>query len=183
MLQTLSHPLRNQIMAILIEGPTSPSRIAKRIDGANLNLVAHHVKKLESMGCIELIETIEKKGRRPEHIYKAIGRPVISAEDWGALSPDEKVRTTATILASIGEDTATSIEHGKFEAMPDNHLSRCIIEVDEPGWARQVEILERAMNEVLETHEESQQRARESGENLMPARVIIMQFPMPLPPD
>lgn len=169
-------------MAILIEGPNSPSRITKRIEGVNLNLVSHHVKKLEAVGCIELVRTVEKKGRRPEHIYKAVTRPVLTAEDWQRASPDEKAQIDATILSSISEDTSTSIAHGKFDALPNNHLSRSIVTVDDEGWTRQVEILRRAMYEVLETHEESMQRARESGHQLTPARVVIMQFPMPLPP-
>lgn len=169
-------------MAILIEGPNSPSRITKRIEGVNLNLVSHHVKKLEAVGLIELARTIEKKGRRPEHIYRAVARPVLTAEDWEQAAPEEKAQINTTILSSISEDTSTSIAHGKFDALPDNHLSRSIVTVDDEGWSRHVEILRRTMYEVLETHKESMQRARESGHQLMPARVVIMQFPMPLPP-
>lgn len=174
LLKALEHPTRVHILSILSEGPSSPSRIARRI-GVNVRLVSYHMKILREMGCVEEVETVEK-GPGIEHIHRAKERQFFSAEEWEAFDPKNRAPVTATLLRLISEEVSGALATGKFDELPDNHLSRSPIEVDEKGWAELVEILARTMHEVLAVHDKSQERAATSGTALQAARVVIMHF-------
>jgi predicted transcriptional regulator len=67
--KALSHSVRAQALTLIAAGPTSPKRIAKRL-GEDVRGVAYHVRVLQQLGCIELVETRQHRGAI-EHIYKA----------------------------------------------------------------------------------------------------------------
>ena len=84
--KALAHPTRVHILSILNEGPNSPSKIAKRLDGVSLNLASHHIKVLRELGCVELVRKVIHGGR-VEHIYRATNRQFFSAEEWENVEP------------------------------------------------------------------------------------------------
>lgn len=175
LLKALAHPTRVHILDILSEGPSSPSRMAKRMDHVSLRLVSHHVKVLRDLGCVELIDTVRRAGAL-ERIYRATARQFFDAEEWEAIDPRQRQPITAVLLRLISEDTAKSLAEGKFDELADNHLSRSPLELDPTGWSEVVATLARALDEVLEAHARSVERASLSGEELMTARVVMMQF-------
>ena len=67
--KALSHSMRAQALALIVESVTSPKQIAERLD-ADLRSVAYHVRVLKRLGCIELVETQKRRGA-VEHLYKA----------------------------------------------------------------------------------------------------------------
>lgn len=174
-LKAQSHPIRAHILNILSEGPSSPAKMQRRMDNVSLNLVCHHVKVLKDVGLIELVDVRHHGGRR-EHIYRALQRQYLTLEEWLAVDPKVRNPITTTILSQISEDTTRSIAEGKFAELEDNHLSRSPIELDREGWKEVIDILETALEGVLEAHARSAERSRESGEPLMIARVVIMQY-------
>lgn len=173
--KALAHPTRVHILSILNEGPNSPSKIAKRLDGVSLNLTSHHIKVLRELGCVELVRKVIHGGR-VEHIYRATKRQFFNAEEWEQVEPNSRPPITVSILQLVSEDLGRSLASGKFDELPDNHLSRSPLDVDQEGWREIVEILGRALDEVLEVNARSAERARLSGEDLMKARVVMMQF-------
>lgn len=173
--KALAHPTRVHILSILSEGPSSPSKITKRLNGVSLNLTAHHIKVLRELGCVELVEEITHGGRI-EHVYRATERQFFTAEEWEEVDPAKRPSITVGILQLVSEDVRKSLASGKFDELPDNHLSRSPLDVDRQGWKEIVEILERALGEVLEVNVRSAERARLSGEDLMKIRVVMMQF-------
>jgi DNA-binding transcriptional ArsR family regulator len=175
LLKAMAHPTRVHILDILSEGPSSPARMQRRMENISLNLVSHHVKVLRDLGCIELVETVPKRGGK-EHIYRAKERQFFSDEEWEAVDPKIRQPITSIILRMISEDAGRSLAEGKFDELVDNHLSRSPVELDKEGWSEVVDCLARALDEVLEAHARSKERAYESGEELMTARVVIMQF-------
>ncbi len=177
LIKALSHPTRIHILDILSEGPSSPSRMQKRMDNISLNLVSHHIKVLLGLGCIELIDQVKRRGAT-EHIYRTKERQFFNAEEWEIVEPKARQPITATLLRLISEDTEKSLTDGKFDERPDNHLSRSPVELDNEGWREVVGSLARALDEVLEAHAKSVERASISGEELMVARVVMMQFPL-----
>jgi DNA-binding PadR family transcriptional regulator len=176
-LKAQSHPIRAHILNILSEGPSSPAKMQRRMENVSLNLVCHHIKVLREIGLIELVNVRHHGGRR-EHTYRATKRQYFTLEEWLAIDPKFRNPISATNLRHISEDTARSVIEGKFSQLPDAHLSRSPIELDREGWQEVVTILETALEGVLEAHARSAERSRESGEELMPARVMIMQFPI-----
>jgi len=175
LLKALTHPTRVHILDILSEAPSSPARMQRRMENISLNLVCHHVKVLRDLGCIELVETVPKRGGE-EHIYRTKERQFFNDEEWEAIEPKNRQPITSIILRMISEDAGRSLSEGKFDERVDNHLSRSPIEVDEEGWSEVVASLARTLDEVLEAHARSRERAYESGEELISARVVMMQF-------
>lgn len=175
--KALAHPTRVQILGILNEGPSSPSKIAKQLDNVSLNLTSHHIKVLRELGCVELVREVTHGGRT-EHIYRATKRHYFTIEEWEEVEPHARQPITVGILRMISEDVARSLASGKFDELPDNHLSRSSIEVDQEGWREIASILGRALEEVLEVNARSAERALVSDEELTKIRVVMMQFLM-----
>jgi DNA-binding transcriptional ArsR family regulator len=177
-LKAQSHPIRAHILNILGEGPSSPARMQRRMDGVHLNLVCHHIKVLREADLIELID-VKMHGGRKEHIYRAV-QPIqlFDIEEW--LAVDEKYRQplVTTILEQISEDTGRSLAEGKFNLFPDAHVSRSPIELDDEGWREVLGVLETALEGVLDAHARSGERTRRSGERRTPVRVVMMQYPI-----
>lgn len=176
LVKALEHPIRTDILTILRDGPSSPARIGRQLDDVSLNLVAHHMKVLTELGCIELTETVTRRGAK-EHIYRAVGPFVVSDEEWARLAPKVRQPVTAAILRRISDDLARSIGAGKIEEIADNHLSRTPLNLDREGWADIVEILARTLDEVMEVGSESLKRLEAGEEPPLAAAIAIMQFP------
>jgi DNA-binding transcriptional ArsR family regulator len=177
LVKALEHPTRVEILNILWEGPSSPARIQRRLEHVSLNLVSHHMKVLKKLGCVELVETVSRRGAK-ERIYRTVGPFIISDEVWNELTPKMRQPVTAAILRMISNDLARSLGAGKFDAIVDNHLSRTPLQLDREGWSEVARILERATDELVEAGEKSQQRLEAGDETPVPAMVAIMHFPM-----
>jgi DNA-binding transcriptional ArsR family regulator len=175
--KALAHPTRVHILSILNEGPSSPSKIAKRLNGVSLNLTSHHIKVLRELGCVELVKEVTHGGRT-EHIYRATKRQHFTPDEWEEVEPHARPPITVSILRLVSEDVGKSLASGKFDELPDNHLSRSPLDVDQEGWREIVSILNRALDEVLEVNVRSAERVRLSGEELTKIRVVMMQFLM-----
>lgn len=176
-LKAQSHPIRAHILNILSEGPNSPGRMHRRMQHVSLSLVCHHVKVLREVGLIDLIE-VRQNGCRREHVYRAVKRPFFDLEEWLAIDPSERDPITTTILRQVSEDAGRSAAEGRFNERLDRHLSRSPVELDGEGWAEVVKTLETALYAVLEAHARSAERCQKTGEEKIPARVVIMQFPI-----
>lgn len=175
LIKALAHPTRAHILNILNDGPSSPSKISKRLNGVGLNLTCHHIKVLEDLDCVELTGTVPHGGRK-ERIYRATKRHRLSAAEWAEVAERSRQPITVGILQMVSEDLNASLATGKFDERIDNHLSRIPIEVDERGWAEIVLILKRTMEQVLNVGERSVERAQLTEDQLAQIRVVIMQF-------
>jgi DNA-binding transcriptional ArsR family regulator len=176
-LKAQSHPIRAHILNILSEGPNSPSRMQRRMENVSLELVCHHIKVLRDIGLIELVQ-IKEHGGRKEHIYRASRRQYFSLEEWLAVDPKFRDPLIGTILRQISDDTGRAAAEGRFSEFPDSHLSRSPVELDAEGWTEVVTALEETLERILEAHARSKERAQVSGEALMVARVMMLQFPI-----
>jgi DNA-binding CsgD family transcriptional regulator len=68
--KALSSPLRARALALIAEGIASPKAIAVELD-LDVRGVAYHVRVLRKLGCIELVETQQRRGAI-EHIYRVV---------------------------------------------------------------------------------------------------------------
>jgi DNA-binding transcriptional ArsR family regulator len=175
LMKAVSNPTRVDILNILMEGPSSPSKIARRLDNVDVNLASHHIKVLRELGCVELVREI-KHGGRTEHVYKATKRHYFSTSEWEAIAPKDGHPITIDILRMISESLGSSLSAGALDRKRDRHLSRSPIKVDREGWAEVGEILDRALAEAQEVAARSSQRARLSGEELVGVCVVLMQI-------
>ena len=174
--KALQHPIRIEILTVLREGPSSPTRIQRELENVSLNLVAHHVKVLKELGFVELVETVSRRGAK-EHVYRIARSPVINDAAWDELTPKMRLPITATVLRLISNDLAKSIGTGLFDEIPDVHLSRSPLKLDREGWSEVVTLLKQTLDQVIEIGSRSAERLETSDEAPMAATVAIMQFP------
>jgi DNA-binding transcriptional ArsR family regulator len=67
--KALSNDVRARALELLAEEARSPKQIAAEMK-LDLRSVAYHVRVLKKLGCIELIETLPRRGA-VEHVYRA----------------------------------------------------------------------------------------------------------------
>lgn len=67
--KALTNDVRVRALELLAEGARSPKLIAAELE-LDLRSVAYHVRVLKKLGCIELVETVPRRGA-VEHVYRA----------------------------------------------------------------------------------------------------------------
>jgi len=175
LMKAVSNPTRVDILNILMDGPSSPSKIARRLDNVDVNLASHHIKVLRELGCVELVREV-KHGGRTERFYRATKRHYFSTAEWEAIAPKDGLPITVDILRMVSADLAASLVSGNLDRERDRHLSRSPIRVDRKGWDEIGAILERTLSEVLEVDARCAERAQLSGEELTKISVVLMQI-------
>src|SRR5918997_6425465 len=127
--KALSHPMRARILGILDERVASPNEIAEQIK-EQLPNVSYHVRALQDLGCIELVDTAQRRGAI-EHYYRAVVRPFFSERDWKRLPRSGRQAISDAALKIIWEDVSAALNAGTFERRPDRHLSHNDVVLDE----------------------------------------------------
>jgi DNA-binding transcriptional ArsR family regulator len=107
--KALSHPLRAQALTILNERVASPSEIAETL-GAGLEHVGYHLRVLRDLGCIELVDTVRRRGFT-EHYYRAVERPYLTDREWKHLSRVAvKFNDGGTLQGNVQRDGTVSVD-------------------------------------------------------------------------
>jgi DNA-binding transcriptional ArsR family regulator len=175
--KALSHPMRARILGILDERVASPNEIAEMIH-ERLPNVSYHVRALLDLGCIELVDTAQRRGAI-EHYYKAVVRPFFSDRDWKRLPRSGRQAISDVALKVVWEDLSAAMRAGTFDGRADRHLSHNDITLDEEGWRDVRDALAGLLEQVDRIEAASTSRLKRSGEEGIPATVIAMQFESP----
>jgi len=172
----IEHPVRIEILSILRKEPSSAARIQRQLDNVSLNLVSHHMKVLKDLGCIELVETINRRGAR-EHIFRIARSMIVSDEEFAGATPRTRNKMTVSVIRTISQDLSTSLATGRFYTRTDSHMSRSPLTLDRQGSEELTDLLRRTLNEVLAIGDRSLERLETSNEESEPTTVAIMKFP------
>lgn len=157
----------------------TPRELAAEL-GETVNNVTYHINVLKQLGCIELAEEREVQGGRVvEHFYRAIKLQYFDAEGWERLNPHEKLEVVMPILRLISVDLNEAMAKGTYLEPDDNHLSRTPLVVDELGRLEVNEILDRALDELLEARERSAERIAGSDAEVYENKVAMLHFRSP----
>jgi DNA-binding transcriptional ArsR family regulator len=175
--KALSHPMRARILGILDERVASPNEIADIID-ERLPNVSYHVRALLDLGCIELVDTAQRRGAI-EHYYKAVVRPFFSDRDWKRLPRSGRQAISDVALKVVWEDVSAAMKAGTFDSRSDRHLSHNDITLDEQGWREVRDALAGMLDEVNKIEAASASRLKQSGEDGVSTTVVAMQFELP----
>lgn len=144
--KAMSHPLRVRILAMLEERKASPNELSGWLK-ARLGTVSYHVRTLEQLGLIELVDETRVRGA-VEHHYRAKARPTVTSEEWAAASPVVKQSTVASSLQVLSSYAQISAGSGGFDRS-DAQLRRSLIHLDARGFAQ----LSKACTRLLEQAE------------------------------
>ncbi len=174
LVKALAHPLRVQILTTLNERMASPNELSKELD-EGLSQVSYHVKVLKDFECIEMVKTEPRRGA-VEHYYRATARAFLSDRDWQNLPDSVKPGLTASGLRMIIDDVVGAINGGTFNAREDVHMSWTPGVVDEQGWEESAALAEETLERVLAIQSESAKRLAKSGDEGIPATMVLMNF-------
>jgi DNA-binding transcriptional ArsR family regulator len=173
--KAMSHPLRVRILAMLDERKASPNQLAGWL-GASLGTVAYHVRTLEQLGLIELVDETRVRGA-VEHHYRARARPVVTADGWAQAPPIAKQAAVGSSLDVIAEYARQSAASGGFDR-DDAQLRRALIKLDSRGFTA----LSKAIDKLFEQAEKIEAAAAERiakdphAEDIVEAGVGVMLF-------
>jgi DNA-binding transcriptional ArsR family regulator len=159
LIKALNHPIRVKALTILTERIASPKEISEQID-APLSNVSYHVRVLDELGLIEIMEEESVRGS-VAHFYKAVERPLIDNPDWERLDPKVRSAFSGYVIETLMSDVAKSLAAGVFDRREDRHLSRTPLLLDERGWRRIAAIQARALDDILA--EQAKAAARMNG--------------------
>ena len=175
--KALSHPMRARILVILNDRVASPNEIAETID-ERLPNVSYHVRALVELGCIELVDTAQRRGAI-EHYYRAIIRPFFSDRDWKRIPRSARLAISDTALELVWEDVWDAVKAGTFDGRTDRYLTHIPMVLDEQGWAEMTAVLAKASAEAEKVASRSAERLTRSRDDGVPTRVVLMQFESP----
>jgi len=174
----MSHPTRVRIL-IAMNTPRrrlSPKRFAQEA-GLSVQHCSYHFGELADAGCIELVDTRQRRGAT-EHIYEPRRRALAWTSEWRNLKPQVKRGVLGSVMRGALEALGSAIDGGSFEAHDDSHMSWNSIEVDESGWARMAEILDRALNELIDVERDCRARIA-AGADRCAASYFMASFESP----
>lgn len=174
-----AHPTRVHLLAILDVRNASPRELADELD-LPLNHVSYHVKVLQELDCIELVDQKPRLGRVIEHFYRATRMPLFDQETWEQLDMKEKWGVVMPIMRLASEDINDSFAAGVFLDPDDNHISRTPLVVDADGWEEVKGILADALDRLFDVRENVAGRMRQDkSAETMPIKVQMFQFRSP----
>jgi DNA-binding transcriptional ArsR family regulator len=150
--KAMSHPLRVRILAMLDERKASPNQLSGWL-GASLGTVAYHVRTLEQLGLIELVDETRVRGA-VEHHYRAKERPRVTADGWAKAPPIAKQAAVGSSIDVIAEYSRASAAAGGFDRA-DAQLCRALFRLDARGFAQ----LSKACDKLLEQADKIEEAA------------------------
>jgi hypothetical protein len=176
--KVFSHPLRVKVWYLINQSPTSPNRMALEL-GEPLGNIAYHVRELEKYGCIELVETKQRRGAT-EHYYRAFSRTLIDTETWERLPLDERRATSRYGVQCILADAIAADNGGTFDSRPDRHLTYFPVNVDEQGWSEIAAACDDFLDAAMKIQEDSANRVTEAADQTtVPAVASLLFFERP----
>jgi len=172
--QALSHPLRAQLLVLLNERPASPNELARQV-GERLENVAYHVRVLRDLGCIELVDTAQRRGAI-EHYYRAIERAYLTDEEWAGMPEGVRRSLAGQWFESTSADIMGALASGAFAARDDFHCSFTRVQLDDEAWGVLHDKLEEVLELAFELEAQSVTRSAESGAPLQAGRLVLAHY-------
>lgn len=158
MAKALAHPLRARILDRLNERVASPNELSREL-AEPLGNVSYHVKALLELGCIELVDTAQRRGAI-EHYYRARTRARLDHTAFKKLPTSIRSEISAQTVEATIADAARALKAGTFDARTDRRASLTAgLVLDEQAWTQ-------LSGQVDELVERAQQLAAESAQRL-----------------
>lgn len=178
LIKALSHPVRANALTILNQRVASPKEIAGELN-EEIGKVSYHVKELKNLGCVELVDTAQRRGAT-EHYYRGVAQAYLSDSFWATLSQAVRNGISVTGLRVLIEAARDAVEAGTFDARVDRHLSCQTLSLDARAWQEANELLNETLDRLGSIARESEDRA--DGEQIS-ATFGLLGFESPLLPS
>lgn len=156
LMKAMSHPLRAAILRILNDRTASPAELARELDD-HLHNVSYHTKRLEQLGCVELVKERHVRGA-VEHFYRATTRSLVDTSDWEGLDPVIKEDMVGEAMQQLLDDFTASAAAKIVGSDKDFWLTRTGLVLDEEGLQEAKEIHKQAFEDLQEVEARSAAR-------------------------
>ncbi len=186
----LKHPIRVRILEILNEGPRSPSQFVGEglVPKAHyetyeqaLSLVAYHFRELEKEGCLEIVESIPRRGAL-EHVYEGKARVYFTDAEFEEMPHDKRRKLSRISFQGLVARADGAMRADTFDSRTDRHLTWMPMQLDERGWDELSEVLASCFGEVEQIRHDAKARLAESGDQAIPVTFGMVGFESPPPP-
>ena len=132
LIRALAHPLRVRILEILSERVASPVHLSEELE-IGLSHVAYHTRTLEKCGCLQLVDTAQRRGAT-EHFYKAVPHAFIGDRIWRRVPRALLGGISGATLQSFMDRAVAALEAGTIDSREDTTLYWMPVRLDEEGW-------------------------------------------------
>jgi hypothetical protein len=186
----LKHPLRVRILEVLNEGHRSPSQFVEEglipkehftTYQQALSLASYHFRELEKEGCLEVIESIPRRGA-VEHVYRGLARVFFNDAEFEATAAEDRRELSRISLQGLIARADRAVWEETFDARADRHLTWMPMQLDERGWEEMIAALASAFGELSQIRRDARDRLAASGEKVVAATVGMLGFESPPPP-
>jgi hypothetical protein len=164
----------------LLEGLLPPGETFKSYQAA-LSHVSYHFRCLEKAGCIELVDSQQRRGAT-EHIYRGTAKVFFTDEEFARLPMSERRTLSRTTFQGLAARVDSAMEHDTFDKQDDRHLTWTPALLDRQGWNEMMAAMTQCYEQVVEITVESGLRLQESGEEAIPATFGMVGFESPPAP-
>ena len=174
LVRALSHPMRVRVLLILSEREASAVEIARMV-GADVGVVAYHVRKLAALGLISLTREARVRGA-VQRFFRARPLPAITEQAWVSAPAVAKQAVINATLQQVHETATAASAAGGF-ARPGAQLERTTLRLDSPGFERVAEVLRTMLTEVEGIEAEASARLGGGGDpGAVDAGLVMMLF-------
>lgn len=186
----LTHPLQVRILEILNEGDKSPSQFVQEglvpVDlyetyEQALSLAAYHFRVLLKAECVEIVDTIPRRGAT-EHVYRGTARVYFTDAEFAEMSIEERRRISRISFQGLIARTDSALQADTFDARTDRHLTWMPFQVDERGWRDMMKSMARCFGEVEQIRHDAEDRLAASGDGAITVTFAQLGFESPPPP-
>ena len=183
----LKHPLRARILEVANETPMSPNKFIRqgllpdefyKDYQQALSLVSYHFRELAAAGCLELVETIPRRGAA-ERVYMGVSRVFFSDAEFEELPHETRKGLSKASFQGVVARTDGAIRSGTFDKRADRHLTWRAMRLDEQGWVEIMGILADAFEQAEGARTRSEERLRELEQDGFPATFAMLGFESP----
>lgn len=186
----LKHPLRVRILEALNEGPRSPSQFVEEglipkehyeTYQQALSLASYHFRELQKEGCLEVIESIPRRGA-VEHVYEGKARVYFDDAEFEAMPRPTRRKLSRVSIQGMVARADRAIAEDTFDARPNRHLTWMPMQLDERGWDEVIAKLAETFAVLGQIRTDARDRIAASGAEVVPATVAMLGFESPPPP-
>jgi len=173
----VAHPTRARCFSILAERTASPVEIAQEI-GKDVGHVGYHVRKLQEMNLIELVDERPVRGA-VEHFYRAIARPIVDEKEVAEQPIEDREVFTRHILQLHIADVARAMDEHTFDARPNRWIIRTPMLLDEDGFEELAALHAEAYERTMDIQARSDERRAGTDDEGITTMSTNMFFEMP----
>jgi hypothetical protein len=171
----LAHPLRQRLLFEYQCEPTTPARIAQRLDRP-VNLISYHTRVLAAHGCLTPVRTERRRGAL-EHFYRSTVGHIVEDDHWEESPTAMRRALVLGTLRALEEEARDAALVGGFDAQ-GMVLARAPVELDDEGIRAVSGVLRRTYDEIQRIVDE-----RRGQPGLRGVEVALLAFERRAAPD